>query len=146
MTAPDDVVAATASQIQRTFAPGQIAQLIRLISPASPCALMSPEAFEHVVAFMSCKTGQRAFSAKSLHAARLVLVMGASVAEAAADVGLARQVVHRLMMRIRARLQQLPGEWVKVEAWLPPAAARQVADLAAELRLAHQAVGEKAYR
>ncbi|KPW98251.1 hypothetical protein ALP58_02167 [Pseudomonas savastanoi] len=41
-----------------------------------------------------------------------------------------RQVVHRLMTRIRARLQRLPGEWVKVEAWLPPAAARQVADLA----------------
>ncbi len=115
MTAPDDGVAATASQIQRTFAPGQIAQLIRLISPASPCALMSPEAFEHVVAFMSCKTGQRAFSAKSLHAARLVLVMGASVAEAAADAGLTRQVVHRLLVRIRGRLEGFAGGSSDVE-------------------------------
>ncbi|WP_217997911.1 TrfB-related DNA-binding protein, partial [Pseudomonas syringae group genomosp. 3] len=77
------------------------------------------------------------FSEKSIQAARLILVMGASMAEAAADVGLARQVVHRLMKRIRARLQMLPGEWVKVEAWLPPAVAKQVADLAMEL--AHQA-------
>lgn len=104
MTVLDDVVAATASQIQRTLAPAQIAQLIRLISPASRCARMSPEAFEHVVAFMSCRTGHRAYSARSQQAARLVLVMGASVAEAAVDTGLTRQVVHRLMSRINARV------------------------------------------
>ncbi|RMV73130.1 hypothetical protein ALP05_200145 [Pseudomonas caricapapayae] len=77
---------------------------------------------EHVVTFMSCKTGQRAFSAKSLHAARLVLVMGASVAEAAVDAGLTRQVVHRLLVRIRARLDDLPGEQSDVEAQSLPAA------------------------
>ncbi|RMV73941.1 hypothetical protein ALP05_200086 [Pseudomonas caricapapayae] len=116
MTFRDQVVTATASQILQTFAPAQIAQLIRLISPASRCALMSPEAFEHVVAFMSCRTGHRAFSAKSLHAARLVLVMGASVAGAAADAGLTRQVVHRLLVRIRTRLDALPGGLSDVEA------------------------------
>ncbi|AVB23572.1 MULTISPECIES: hypothetical protein [Pseudomonas syringae group] len=108
MSVRDDMVLATASQIQQTFTPTQIAQLIRLISPTSQCALMNPHAFERVVTFMSCSSGRRAYSAKSLHAARLVLVMGASVAEAAADAGLTRQVVHRLMARIKARLDASP--------------------------------------
>ncbi|WP_090362650.1 hypothetical protein [Pseudomonas coleopterorum] len=108
MTTSDDVVLATATQIQQTFSSAQVAQLIRLISPAAQCALMSPYAFERVIAFMSCRSGHRAYSAKSLHAARLVLVMGASVAEAAADAGLSRQVVHRLMARIQTRLDASP--------------------------------------
>ncbi|WP_438942606.1 TrfB-related DNA-binding protein, partial [Pseudomonas savastanoi] len=61
-----------------------------------------------------------------ISAARLVLVMGASVSEAALETGLTRQVVHRFMARIRARLEDLPVDWVKVEAWLPPAAAGDV--------------------
>lgn len=109
MSVSDDMVLATASQIQHTFSPAQVAQLIRLISPAAQCALMSPHAFERVVTFMSCSRGHRAYSARSLHAARLVLVMGASVAEAAADAGLSRQVVHRLMARIQARLDAFPA-------------------------------------
>ncbi|GAB0085892.1 hypothetical protein ALQ72_01391 [Pseudomonas syringae pv. maculicola] len=125
--------------ILQTYSPSEINQLIRLISPAPDCALMTAAEFERVMRVLAGQSRSRPFSEKSIQSARLILVMGASVAEAAADVGLARQVVHRLMMRIRARLQQLPGEWVKVEAWLPPAAARQVADLAAELRLTHQA-------
>lgn len=108
MSISDDMVLATASQIQQTFSPAQVAQLIRLISPAAQCALMSPHDFERVVTLMSCSSGHRAYSAKSLHAARLVLVMGASVAEAAADAGLSRQVVHRLMARIKARLDASP--------------------------------------
>lgn len=56
--------------------------------------------------------------------------MGASVAEAAAEADLARQVVHRLMMRIQARLRALPADWVRVDVWLPADAARQVTDLA----------------
>ena len=104
MSVHNDMISATALQIRQTFSPAQVAQLIRLISPAAQCALMSPHAFERVVAFMSCSSGHRAYSARSLQAARLVLVMGASVAEAAADAGLSRQVVHRLMARIKARL------------------------------------------
>lgn len=108
MPISDDVVLATATQIRQNFSPAQVAQLIRLISPAAQCALMSPHEFERVVAFMSCSSGHRAYSAKSMHAAKLVLVMGASAAEAAADAGLSRQVVHRLMTRIQARLNALP--------------------------------------
>lgn len=51
---------------------------------------------------------------RSLQAARLVPVMKASVTEAAADTGLAQQVVHRLMRRIEPRMAALPGDWMKV--------------------------------
>ncbi|MEX6666851.1 hypothetical protein [Pseudomonas sp. W2-17] len=126
MIVSNEVVAATALHIQKTYTPGQVAELIRLISPASPCALMTPKAFERVVAFMSCKTGHRAYSSKSLQAARLVLVlvMGASVAEAAAELELSRQMVHRLMVRIRARLDAMQASEVTIaEGDFPPAAA-----------------------
>ena len=123
MSISDDMVLATASQIQQTFSPAQVAQLIRLISPAAQCALMSPHAFERVFTFMSCSSGHRAYSAKSLHAARLVLVMGASVAEAAADAGLSRQVVHRLMARIQARLDASPEHMTDIDASAYSAAA-----------------------
>ncbi|RMS11023.1 hypothetical protein ALP72_01668 [Pseudomonas coronafaciens pv. coronafaciens] len=114
----------------------QIAQLIRMISPVSPCALMTAEEFERVMAVLAGQNRRRAFSDRSTNAARLVLVMGASVSEAALETGLARQVVHRLMTRIRSRLEGLPADWVKVEAWLPPAAAGDVLALAQSLRSA----------
>ncbi|MFA0965067.1 TrfB-related DNA-binding protein [Pseudomonas amygdali] len=114
----------------------QIAQLIRMISPVSPCALMAAEEFERVMAVLAGQNRRRAFSDRSINAARLVLVMGASVSEAALETGLSRQVVHRLMARIRARLEDLPADWVKVEAWLPPAAAGDVLALAESLRSA----------
>lgn len=134
---------AQAEYLQRIYSAHQLAQLVRLISPVPPCGLMSPTEFERVMGVLAGQSRRKAFSARSTHAARLVLVMGASVAEAAADTGLARQVVHRLMARIRARMQGLPGSWVKVEAWLPPAHAKQLVDLAATLRAAHEA-GEEA--
>ncbi|KPX06476.1 hypothetical protein ALO73_200066 [Pseudomonas syringae pv. daphniphylli] len=82
-----------------------IAQLIRMISPVSPCALMAADEFERVMAVLAGQNRRRAFSDRSISAARLVLVMGASVSEAALETGLTRQVVHRLMARIRARLE-----------------------------------------
>ncbi|MDG6392394.1 TrfB-related DNA-binding protein [Pseudomonas savastanoi pv. phaseolicola] len=99
---------------------------------------MSPEAFERVMEIMAGQSRSRAFSDRSRHAARLILVMGASVAEEAAATGMARQVVHRLMARIRARMEALPTDWVKVEVWLPPTEAREVLDLARMLRTSHE--------
>ncbi|WP_109514211.1 TrfB-related DNA-binding protein [Pseudomonas ovata] len=139
MTFPSDDLVAHAKHINERYTPAQVAQLVRLISPVPSCGLMTPAEFELVMVMLASQHRRRAFSDRSVHAARLVLVMGASVAEAAADTGLARQVVHRLMARIRARMQGLPGSWVKVEAWLPPAHAKQVVDLAATLRAAHEA-------
>lgn len=108
-----------ATKITQNYSNAQIAQLIRMISPVSPCALMAADEFERVMAVLAGQNRRRAFSDRSISAARLVLVMGASVSEAALETGLTRQVVHRLMARIRARLEDLPADWVKVEAWLP---------------------------
>ena len=58
-------------------------------------------------------------------------------------MGLARQVVYRLMVRIRARLQALPADWIKVETWLPPAEARQVIELAAQLLANYQSLEKR---
>ncbi|RMV72898.1 hypothetical protein ALP05_200110 [Pseudomonas caricapapayae] len=136
MTVSPDLLG-LASQITQKYSNAQIAQLVRLISPVSPNALMGPEEFERVMAILISQSRRRPFSARSLSAARLVLVMGASVSEAAVETGLARQVVHTLMQRIRSRLEGLPGDWVKVEEWLPPAAAGDVVELAESLRSAH---------
>lgn len=134
MTAISSGVVGVVDQILRTYSLSEIGQIIRLISPAPECALMSPAEFERVMQMLAGQNRRKPFSDKSIQAARLVLVMGASVAEAAADVGLARQVVHRLMSRIRVRMAAVPGNWVKVNVWLPPAAAAEVADLAKVLR------------
>jgi len=125
-----------ANRILASYSPGQVAKLIRLISPGSHHGLMSPEAFERVMTMMGGQSRGRGFSQRSRHAARLVLVMGASIAEAAADAGLARQVVHRLMSRIRARMEALPADWQRVEVWLPATEAKQVMELATALRYA----------
>ncbi|MBD8577548.1 hypothetical protein IFU04_25255 [Pseudomonas syringae] len=138
MTFPCDDLVVHAQHINEHCTPAQIAQLVRLISPVLSCGLMTPAEFELVRVMLASQHRHRAFSDRSIHAARLVLVMGASVAEAAADTGLARQVAHRLRARIRTRMQGLPGNWVKVEAWLPPAHAKRVEDLAATLRAAHE--------
>jgi hypothetical protein len=97
---------------------------------------MAADEFERVMNVLAGQNRRRAFSDRSTSAARLVLVMGASVSEAALETGLTRQVVHRLMARIRARLEDLPADWVKVEAWLRPAAAGEVLALAESLRSA----------
>lgn len=134
----DSHVAEVVDHIRQTLNHVQIAQLARLISPVSPCASMSADEFERVMSTLAGQPGHRAFSDRSMKVARLVLVMGASIAEAAAETGLARQVAYRLMARVRARIADLPGDWIKVEVWLPPAAAAQVTAHATSLRIAHQ--------
>ncbi|WP_426154160.1 TrfB-related DNA-binding protein [Pseudomonas sp. DC3000-4b1] len=137
----DDRLKALAAEIQDTYSPGEISQLIRLIEPAPSTALMSNEAFEQVMNVLAGQNTRRAFSDKSIAAARLVFVKGASVAEAAADTDLARQVVHRLITRIRRRMEELPADWVKVTEWYPGTVAEQLRALATSLRSA-QATGE----
>jgi transposase-like protein len=133
MSSIDQDLAAQALHLRNQFSPAQLAQLVRLIGPVPDTGLMSAEKFERVMDLMAGQQRRRGFSERSIRAARLVLVMGASVAEAAQEVGLARQVVHRLMGRIRERLQALPADWIKVDTWLPPAEAQQVIELAAQL-------------
>jgi hypothetical protein len=77
---------------------------------------MGSNEFERVMAILLGMSRHRPFSARSIAAARLVLVMGASVSEAAVETGLARQVVHKLMLRIRSRLEvcQVIGSRLKL--------------------------------
>lgn len=133
----DPALEELARHISQNYSASQIGQLMRMIAPVSPCALMGAEEFERVIAMLSGQSRHRAFSDRSVAAARLVLVMGASVSEAAAEIGLSRQAVHTLMTRIRSRLEGLPADWIKVEAWLPPAAADEIIRRAQLLRTAH---------
>lgn len=133
----DPALEELARHILRSYTASQIGQLMRMIAPVSPCALMGADEFERVMVILRGQSGHRAFSDRSVAAARLVLVMGASVSEAAAEIGLSRQAVHSLMTRIRSRLEGLPADWVRVEAWLPPAAADEIIQRAQSLRTAH---------
>lgn len=78
MTVSPDLLG-LARQITQNYNNAQIAQLVRLISPVSPNALMGSDEFERVMAILLGKSRHRPFSARSIAAARLVLVMGASV-------------------------------------------------------------------
>jgi transposase-like protein len=130
----EDKVKALAAEIIQTYPPGAIAQLIRLIEPAPETALMSNEEFERVMEVLAGQNTRRPFSDKSIAVARLVFVKGASVSEAAAEIDLARQVAHRLITRLRRRMEELPSGWVKVTEWYPKAVADQLRDMAAVLK------------
>ncbi|RMT22994.1 hypothetical protein ALP50_200118 [Pseudomonas syringae pv. spinaceae] len=50
-----------ATKIIQHYSNAQIAQLIRMISPVSPCALMAAEEFERVMAVLAGQNRRRAF-------------------------------------------------------------------------------------
>ena len=130
---------ALAAELKDAYAPTDIAKLIRLISPTPSTGQMSAESFEQVLAVLVGQNNRRPYSDKSITAVRLVLVMGASIAEAAGETGLSRQVVNRLMLRIRSRMESLPVGWVKVSEWLPAEVAKQLRDISALLKGLHAA-------
>lgn len=134
VNALDEKLLALAAEIQEGYAPADIAQLVRLISPTPSTGEMSAESFEQVMAVLVGQNNRRPYSDKSITAARLVLVMGASIAEAAGETGLSRQVVNRLMLRLRSRMESLPTGWVKVSEWLPADVAKQLRDISALLK------------
>jgi len=133
----DEKLLALATEIQEGYAPADIARLIRLISPTPSTGQMNAESFEQVMAVLVGQNNRRPYSDKSITAARLVLVMGASIAEAAGETGLSRQVVNRLMLRLRSRMESLPAGWVKVSEWLPGEVAKQLRDISALLKSLH---------
>lgn len=137
----DDRLKALAAEITNSYSPNQIAQLMRLIEPAPANALMSNEEFEQLMEVLAGKNTRRPFSENSVAAARLVFVKGASVAEAAAELDLSRQVIHRLIVRLRRRMEELPADWVKLTEWYPGAVADQLRDMSASLKAA-QASGQ----
>lgn len=135
--APEEKLLALVAELKASYQPSELAQLARLISPAPSTGDMSANAFERVIQVLVAQNNRRPYSEKSKVAARLVLVMGASIAEAAAEVGLSRQVVNRLMLRIRSCMESLPAGWVKVSDWFPGDVAKQLGALSEPLRALH---------
>lgn len=128
-----------AAQIKVAYSPGEIAQLVRLISPTPSTGEMSAEEFERVMKVLVAHNKRRPYSAKSITAARLVLVMGATISEAAAEVGLNRQNVSVLMKRIRGHMESSPKGWVKVGEWFPGEVATQLGEISESLKELHAA-------
>ena len=128
-----------AAKIKETYEPAEIAQLVRLIGATPSTGEMSPEEFERLMKELEAKSNRRGYTEKSIEAARLVLVMGASIAEAAADTDLSRQAVNQLMQRIRRRMESLPQGWVQVTDWFPVEVAKQLAKVAETLKASHAA-------
>lgn len=135
----EDRLMKMAAKIKETYQPAEIAQLVRLIGATPSTGEMSPEEFERLMKELEAKSTRRGYSEKSIEAARLVLVMGASIAEAAADTEQSRQSVNQLMQRIRRRIESLPQGWVQVTDWFPVEVAKQLAKIAETLKAAHAA-------
>ncbi|UXL41063.1 transcriptional regulator KorA (plasmid) [Pseudomonas fragi] len=135
----EDRLMKMAAKIKETYEPAEIAQLMRLIGATPSTGEMSPEEFERLMKELEAKSNRRGYTEKSIEAARLVLVMGASIAEAAADTELSRQAVNQLMQRIRRRMESLPQGWVQVTDWFPVEVAKQLAKIAETLKAAHAA-------
>lgn len=134
-------IIALASDIKARYSPEVLAKLARMIEPVAPTGEMSTERFEELMQDLAATSKHRGYSKRSIEAARLVLVMGAGVEEAATETGLSRQAVRQLMARIRHRIEALPRGWVRVDQWLPADVAKQVDQMAQELRVSSQ--GEK---
>ena len=128
-----------AAEIKATYSPAEAARLARLIEPAPRTGEMSAEGFEQLLELLSSKSGGRSYSDKSIEAARLVLVMGATITEAANDTGVSKQSVDQLMTRIRRRMEAMPQGWVKVTRWFPAEVAKQIDGYADSLKSAHAA-------
>jgi len=135
----EDRLMKMAAKIKETYEPAEIAQLVRLIGATPTTGEMSPEEFERLMKELEAKSNRRGYTEKSIEAARLVLVMGASIAEAAADTELSRQAVNQLMQRIRRRMESLPQGWVQVTDWFPVEVAKQLAKVAETLKASHAA-------
>ncbi len=135
----EDRLMKMAAKIKETYEPAEIAQLVRLIGATPSTGEMSPEEFERLMKELEAKSNRRGYTEKSIEAARLVLVMGASIAEAAADTELSRQAVNQLMQRIRRRMESLPQGWVQVTDWFPVEVAKQLAKVAETLKASHAA-------
>ena len=135
----EDRLMKMAAKIKETYQPAEIAQLVRLIGATPSTGEMSPEEFERLMKELEAKSNRRGYTEKSIEAARLVLVMGASIAEAAADTELSRQAVNQLMQRIRRRMESLPQGWVQVTDWFPVEVAKQLAKVAETLKASHAA-------
>lgn len=93
-----------AKMLRSTFGRAELAQLARLISPTPLTGEMSADEFEELrMSVESRRRGRRGrpVPESSFIAARLVLVMGASISEAASETGVSKQAMSQLIQRMR---------------------------------------------
>lgn len=81
--------------------------LKRSREPKVSLGKMSPECFQRVMDCLDSRRGGRGYSDRSREAARLILVVGVSITEAASRIGTTRQSVNQLMLRIRRRMESI---------------------------------------
>jgi hypothetical protein len=124
-----DAVADLAKKILSELGKADRARLAKLIAPDSPVGELSQVEFDQACQWIQNRPGVRRFSEKSIEAARQVLVMGASLSEAAGSVGTTRQGVEQMLARFRARMADAPPGWVLVEAYFPPGVAHELKEL-----------------
>ena len=127
-------IAGLAEELKKEFSAHDLARLANLITTSSPVAKYTPAEFDEIIQRLQGEAARRGFSDKSIEAARLVMVMGASIPEAADQVALSRQAVAQLMARIERRLAQLPEGWVKVTAWYPGSVAAELGRISEKIK------------
>lgn len=84
--------------------------------------------------FETAKVKLRTLSVNTVDLARLVLVDGLSIQEAATASGTSRQNANQGMKRVMALLEGLPSDWVFVEEWMPSSMAVEVRRMADEAK------------
>jgi len=116
----------TAAMIIRVFNVSEIAHLIRLIGPKSTPGELSEADFANLMVALKPKGAGRGLSETSKEVARLVLVMGAKPAEAAAELNITTQQASQVMIRIRRLMKDMPIGVKKVEGMFPESIAEQL--------------------
>ena len=99
-------LAKMAGLIKATFSPAEIADLIVMITPEYSRAELSAEEFAELLSRLKPVGAGRSFSAKSVEAARLVLVQGATHTEAARELGMSQAQVGQVIKRIRGHIER----------------------------------------
>lgn len=92
---------AMATLIKATFKPLEIAQLMEMIRPEFKGAELSSEEFAALIARLNRARSGRPYGEKSILAARLILVQGASHAEAARELDMNIGQIGQLIKRMR---------------------------------------------
>lgn len=77
--------------------------------------------------FDACRDRLASLSVNAVNLAHMVWVKGMSQTQAAEQLRISRQNAHGILKRATAHLNSLPGDWEKVEEWMPK-------DLAMEVR------------
>ncbi|MGM7284694.1 hypothetical protein ABRY74_22890 [Pseudomonas guariconensis] len=95
-----------AALIKSTFKPAEIAQLIEMIRPAYDGAELTSEEFAELInRLTNARTGRgRPLGEKSIAAARLILVQGASHAEASRELDMNLGQIGQLIKRLREHM------------------------------------------